>query len=104
MGQAHVANLLSKGFPVAVWNRSVDKCQAPQSAGAKVVAIPADVVKASDVTFVMLSNARVARDVYQQPNGVLEGLANSSNCNGIVDCASLDATAASDLVLSTIRL
>lgn len=89
MGQAHVANLLSKGFPVTVWNRSADKCRTAEQAGAAVAATPADVVRQSDVTFIMLSNSKAALEVYQQPDGVIAGLSSSS---GIVDCASLDAT------------
>ena len=88
MGQAHVANLLANGFPVTVWNRGMDKCRTAEQAGAKVAATPADVVRESDVTFVMLSNSKAALEVYQQPDGVIAGISGSS---GIVDCASLDA-------------
>lgn len=94
MGQAHVANLLAKGFPVTVWNRSKDNCRISERAGASVADTPADVVRQSDVTFVMLSNSKAALEVYQQPDGVIAGLSSSS---GIVDCASLDATTMREL-------
>ena len=56
MGQSHVANLLAKQFPLTVWNRDRAKCEPARHAGATVAETPAEAVRASDVTFVMLSN------------------------------------------------
>jgi 3-hydroxyisobutyrate dehydrogenase len=88
MGQSHVMHLLADGFSVTVWNRDKTKCEPVARAGAAVADTPSDVVKSSEVTFVMLSNAAAALDVYQQPTGVLAGLEVGK---GVVDCASLDA-------------
>ena len=88
MGQAHVYNLLSKGFDVTVWNRDSTKCEPAKQSGAKVATTPSEVVAACDVTFVMLSNAAAALDVYQRSDGVIAAI---SNGKGVVDCASIDA-------------
>ena len=88
MGQSHVGNLLAKRFPVTVWNRDKAKCEPAIEAGAVVAETPAEVVRSSDVTFVMLSNVDAALQVYQQSDGVLAGLTSEK---GVVDCASLDA-------------
>lgn len=88
MGQSHVLNLLNKGFDVAVWNRDSTKCEPATQAGAVAATTPSEVVAACDVTFVMLSNAAAALDVYQRSDGVLAGL---SVGKGVVDCASIDA-------------
>ena len=88
MGQSHVANLLAKQFPLTVWNRDRAKCEPARHAGATVAETPAEAVRASDVTFVMLSNSAAALDIYRQSDGVLAGLTNEK---GVVDCASLDA-------------
>ena len=92
MGQAHVANLLAKGFELTVYNRDTAKAQAAVAAGAAVAASPCEVVQASDVTFVMLSNASVALDVYKQPElGLLAG----------VCCATISSTIHHPLALTS---
>ena len=59
MGVAHVTNLLKHGFSVTCWNRTAEKCAGVCALGAVAVSTPAEVVKASTVTFVTLSNADI---------------------------------------------
>jgi 3-hydroxyisobutyrate dehydrogenase-like beta-hydroxyacid dehydrogenase len=47
---------------------------------------PAEVVRACDRTFLMLSTPEVCNEVYSMSGGVLEGIANGKS---LVDCATL---------------
>ena len=63
MGSALVRNLLSRGYPVAVWNRSPKPLSVLDAAGATPYASPEALVEAVDVIIVMLWGDEVAREV-----------------------------------------
>ena len=95
MGVAHVTNLLKHGFSVTCWNRTAEKCSGVCALGAVAVSTPAEVVKASTVTFVMLSNADATRSVYTLPDtGILAAL---SPGKYVCECATIDADTISEL-------
>jgi 3-hydroxyisobutyrate dehydrogenase-like beta-hydroxyacid dehydrogenase len=95
MGVAHVTNLLKQGFNVTCWNRTAEKCSGVCALGAVSVSTPAEVIKASTVTFVMLSNADATRSVYTLPNeGILAAV---SQGKYICECATIDADTVHEL-------
>jgi 3-hydroxyisobutyrate dehydrogenase len=49
MGSRMARNLLDKGFPLTVWNRTADRAQPLAAAGAHVARTPRDLAAASDI-------------------------------------------------------
>ncbi|KAF8058451.1 GLYR2 [Scenedesmus sp. PABB004] len=91
MGVPMALNLVKAGYKVVVWNRSADKCEPLRAAGAAVAASPADVARAADITFAMLSDPPAALEVATGPGGVCEGL---SPGKGYVDVSTIDPATA----------
>ena len=56
MGSRMARNLLDKGFPLTVWNRSAERCRPLEQAGARVAATPKALAEASDVVVACLSD------------------------------------------------
>jgi len=72
MSQRH----LSAGYPVTVYNRSKEKESALKSAGAAIAATPAELIKNTDIVFLMVSDDKAVRECFTAENGLLA--ANSS--------------------------
>jgi len=87
MGKAMAANLLHAGFEVMVWNRTGERCEPLVDMGAKQGESPAEVVKASDITFAMVSDPIAANALCFGPNGVLAGI---SAGKGYIDISTVD--------------
>jgi 3-hydroxyisobutyrate dehydrogenase len=49
MGSRMARQFLTKGFPLAVWNRTVEKCKPLEEQGAKVARTPRELAEMSDV-------------------------------------------------------
>jgi 3-hydroxyisobutyrate dehydrogenase len=62
MGAPMARNLLAAGFPVRVWNRTVEKAAALADAGAAVAESPADAAAGAQVVLTMLSDADAVLD------------------------------------------
>ena len=88
MGTGMAANLVRAGFEVTVWNRSPEKTAPLVALGARVAAIPKEVVEASEITFAILSDPAAAEAVCFGAGGVLEGLRAGK---GYVDMSTVDA-------------
>jgi 3-hydroxyisobutyrate dehydrogenase len=58
MGAPMARNLLRTGHQVTVWNRTVEKAEALEEAGARVASTPADAVRDAKVVLTMLADAR----------------------------------------------
>src|SRR5512134_2174807 len=56
MGSRMARNLLEKGFPLTVWNRTPERCRPLEQAGARVAASPRALAEASDVVVACLSD------------------------------------------------
>lgn len=56
MGQPMALNLARAGTPLIVWNRSTDRSEVLQTAGAEVAKCPEDVFKQTRVVILMLAN------------------------------------------------
>ncbi|MVO98705.1 NAD(P)-dependent oxidoreductase [Paenibacillus lutrae] len=74
MGKPMALNLVRKGYPVTVYNRSTDKTDELARAGASVAATPAEAAAQADVVFTMLSNDSVVEDAFYGENGVLRSV------------------------------
>lgn len=74
MGAPMAMNLLQEGCQVNVYNRSLEKITALVEAGATLLPSPKEIVKQSDITFMMLSDSHAVKSVLAQENGVLEAI------------------------------
>jgi len=86
MGAPMVANLLSKGFAVTVYNRTASKTEESRALGATVANTPAEAAQASDVLISIISNDQATEEVYYGENGIFAGL--HANLT-IIDCSTL---------------
>ncbi|WP_018756402.1 NAD(P)-dependent oxidoreductase [Paenibacillus terrigena] len=86
MGAPMVANLLSKGFAVTVYNRTASKTEESRALGATVANTPAEAAQASDVLISIISNDQATEAVYYGENGIFAGL--HANLT-IIDCSTL---------------
>jgi 3-hydroxyisobutyrate dehydrogenase len=73
MGAGMAECLLSNGFPVAVWNRTMDRAQELVVRGATPAATPAAAAKDSELVLVSVADAAATREVLYGPDGVLSG-------------------------------
>jgi|TARA_B100000524_G_scaffold346564_1_gene246951 glyoxylate/succinic semialdehyde reductase len=94
MGQGMARCLLNAGLPLHVWNRSPGACEAlyeesqqtPAGPSVTIAGSPAEVVRACEKTFVMLSTPDACFSVYQMDGGILSGVSEQTQ---IIDCATL---------------
>lgn len=71
MGSRMARQLLQKGFPLTVWNRTPDRCQPLAAAGAGVARTPRELAAASDVVVACVADpAAVERLVFGE-DGVM---------------------------------
>lgn len=75
MGKPMGANLLKKGFPLMVWNRTAMKVDDLVRAGAKRADTPRELAAASDVVITIVSDPPALEQVLWGAQGALEGLA-----------------------------
>jgi len=57
MGAPMARNLLRAGHGVTVWNRTVEKAESLEEAGARVASTPADAVRGAEIVLTMLADA-----------------------------------------------
>jgi len=74
MGSIMATNLIKAGNIVNVYNRTSQKTVPLAELGATIMMSPKDVVKNSDITFLMLTNADAVKDVLNGEEGVLAGM------------------------------
>ncbi|CAM6087882.1 unnamed protein product [Calypogeia fissa] len=87
MGSAMASNLLKKGIPVCVWNRSSQKAEELVAKGASAAKSPAEVVTKCGITFAMLADPAVALLVAFGPEGVLGAITSGK---AYVDMSTVD--------------
>ena len=75
MGGGMAAQLLAKGFPVAVWNRGVERAQRFLDLGARVAATPRDAAQGAGVVISMLADDNASRASWLDDTGALAGAA-----------------------------
>lgn len=74
MGQAMCGHILSAGYSVTVFNRTLSKAQTLCDRGAIIVNSPKSVAAQSDIVFTIVGYPQDVREVIMGDNGVLQGL------------------------------
>jgi len=74
MGSRVARRLLDAGYPLNVYNRTVEKSRALAHAGATVCESPSQLAQQSDVVLTMLSDDAAIEAVMFGPDGVLDGI------------------------------
>lgn len=74
MGSGMAANLVKAGYPVTVWNRTVEKSEPLVKIGATKASTPAEAVADVNVVMYCLSNDDAVEAVLSSDVGVLEGV------------------------------
>ena len=87
MGRRMAANLIEKGHPLTVWNRTPSKAQGLE---ATLAASPMDVGRASDIVFVSVSDTGDVEEVAFGDDGAVTGMGAGSV---VVDHSTISATA-----------
>jgi len=73
MGQAMAANILKKGYPLTLFNRTQGKAEALIASGARLAASPAQLSAESDVIILMLTGPEAVEAVLTGNEGLLAG-------------------------------
>jgi 3-hydroxyisobutyrate dehydrogenase-like beta-hydroxyacid dehydrogenase len=71
MGSRMARHYLEKGFPLAVWNRSPERCAPLVAAGARQAATPRELAEASDVVVACVSDLAAVERVVFADDGAL---------------------------------
>ena len=74
MGSRMARRLLDAGNDLTVWNRSPEKAEPLEGAGASVASTPAKAAAATEIVVTMVSDPEALRDVMSGPGGALSGL------------------------------
>jgi 3-hydroxyisobutyrate dehydrogenase-like beta-hydroxyacid dehydrogenase len=75
MGLPMARNVLDAGFPLAVFNRTPERCDPLVEAGATLASTPAELAAASDVVITMVADGDAVRALLDGPDGLLAGAA-----------------------------
>jgi 3-hydroxyisobutyrate dehydrogenase len=86
MGSGIARNLLAKGFPVAVWNRTLARAEPFRALGAQVAESPADAARGEDAVIDVVTDVEASRGVWTGARGALEAMSPSA---AAVECATL---------------
>lgn len=73
MGLPMCRRLLAAGYPLTVWNRSPDKCDALVAAGARRAASPTELSRDADMVLLCLADTAVVREVVFGEAGIALG-------------------------------
>jgi len=74
MGQPMAKNVIKKGYPLSVYNRTTGKAMPLKEEGALVAVTPKEAAKAANVVILMLTGPEAVDEVLDGAEGVLEGL------------------------------
>jgi 3-hydroxyisobutyrate dehydrogenase-like beta-hydroxyacid dehydrogenase len=94
MGVPMAINVLSTGFPLAVYNRTRERCTPLAERGAQVVDSPAELAAQSQILVTMLADAEAVRHVLLGPDGALEG---SADPGLVIEMSTIGPVAAREL-------
>lgn len=90
MGRGMAANLLAKGFDVAVWNRTARRADELVEAGAACAESPAAVAQGCPIVITCVSDTPDVEAVVLGPGGVIEGVSSGSL---VIDCSTISPQA-----------
>jgi len=74
MGKPMAVNLLKKGYPLVVWNRTRSKADDLARDGAVIAASPEEAAAAAEILFTIVSDPPALEEVLWGPKGALGGL------------------------------
>jgi len=74
MGGRMARNLLRKGFPLTVWNRTRERCEALAGEGASVARTPRDLAQNADVVVACVADPAAVERLVFAPDGLLGGV------------------------------
>jgi 3-hydroxyisobutyrate dehydrogenase len=86
MGSGMARRLLLNGFPLTVFNRTVEKADALANEGAGVATSPAEAAADADVIISMVSDDNAARSIWLGENGVLTAVKPGAVC---IECSTV---------------
>ncbi|HVR72174.1 MAG TPA: NAD(P)-dependent oxidoreductase [Vicinamibacteria bacterium] len=70
MGSRMARNLLQKGFPLTVWNRTPERCEPLAKEGARVARTPRELAEASDVVVACVADPDAAARIMFAEDGI----------------------------------
>ncbi len=71
MGMPLAQRHLNAGYPVTAYNRSKEKGSALKTSGATIATTPAELIKNTDIVFLMVSDDQAIRDCFTGDTGLL---------------------------------
>lgn len=74
MGKPMALNILKKGFPLVVYNRTAEKIRELAIAGARVAKTPREAAESADVIITMVSNIEAVESTLSGDGGILPAL------------------------------
>jgi 3-hydroxyisobutyrate dehydrogenase len=86
MGGGMARNLLTKGFPLAVFNRNAEKSKLFASDGAQVANSPREAAENADAIVSMVADDNAARSLWLGENGALAGAKAGTIC---IECSTV---------------
>ena len=86
MGVSMAANLARAGFDLSVWNRTSEKASPVVALGARALATPRELGRASDVVVLCLTDSPQVESVLFGDDGLAQGLAPGSL---VIDCSTI---------------
>lgn len=94
MGRPMALNILKRGFPLSVYNRSAEKTKEFLKLGVKVYDSPAELSANCDVVITMVTGPKDVRKVLFGRNGVVEGAEEGLI---VIDMSTIGPTAAQEI-------
>jgi 3-hydroxyisobutyrate dehydrogenase-like beta-hydroxyacid dehydrogenase len=86
MGKPMAANLLKKGYPVKVYNRTAGKADELSLLGAEIARTPADAALEADIVITMVSNDAALEEVFHGEHGILSSVHPGQT---VIDCSTV---------------
>jgi 3-hydroxyisobutyrate dehydrogenase len=86
MGGGMARNLLTKGFPLAVFNRNAEKSKPFANDGARVASSPREAAENADVIISMVADDNAARSLWIGQTGALAGAKAGTIC---IECSTV---------------
>jgi 3-hydroxyisobutyrate dehydrogenase len=97
MGRGMARNLLRGGVPLTVWNRTAERAEPLQAAGAVVAGSAAELARRCRVVLVCVSDTPDVEEVVEGPQGILAGAVAGTL---VVDCSTIRPATARRLATS----
>lgn len=101
MGLPMAKRILEAGYPVTVYNRTLEKAQGLKSQGAEVASSPVQVAEQCEIVFTMLTADLAVEEVILGEQGLIKG---ASGGMILVDCSTISPTTSKKIANQLITL